>query len=252
MYKIYSNTLFVGRNIIYLPECHSTNEWAASHLKNNIKPEGNIIITDNQTAGKGQRGNSWESEPEKNLTFSVIFQPKFLDPNENFYLNIFVSLAIHDSLSTFLDKDHVKIKWPNDIFYNKQKLCGILIENFVNPTQITNSITGIGINVNQDHFKTPGAISMLNILQKESDKNLLLSKLALNLENRYLQLKNYEFSTLKSNYYDHLYWMHEIHTFYDNDFFKGSITGIDQYGRLIIETKQGIKYFHFKAVKFIR
>ena len=252
MYKIYSNTLFVGRNIIYLPQCHSTNEWAVSSLRNNRISEGNIIITDNQTAGKGQRGNYWEAEPKKNLTFSVIFQPRFLDLSDNFYLNIFVSLAIYDTLTGFLKPGAVQIKWPNDLFYNKQKLCGILIENFVKNNTLYNSIVGIGINVNQKNFKTPGATSVYNILHKEIDKNMMLSSLALNLEKRYLQLKNYEFPELKHDYYEHLYWINEKRIFYASGFFEGIIRGIDEHGQLIIETKSGLKYFDFKAVKFIR
>src|SRR5690348_13137008 len=104
----------MGHSLVFMPECHSTNGEALRLLQDNPPvAEGTVIITDNQTAGRGQRGNTWESEPGKNLTFSIILKPTFLHPKDQFKLNMCVSLALHDYLTSQLQD--VKIKWPNDM-----------------------------------------------------------------------------------------------------------------------------------------
>ena len=127
MYKILAKLPFETNHVHYLPSCHSTNEVAQDLLQSGAK-EGTIVITDNQIAGKGQRGNVWVSEPNQNLTFSLILHPHFLIPNEQFLITIAVSLALKEVLEEFLPGE-VKIKWPNDIYYRGSKLAGLLIEN---------------------------------------------------------------------------------------------------------------------------
>ena len=115
----------------YLPSCHSTNEVAAQVLGN----EGTIIITDEQTNGKGQRGNTWESEPFKNLTFSLVLKPSFIPVQYQFRITKIISVAIAQVLQSKLSKA-VKIKWPNDIFVGDDKIGGVLIQNTVKVTYL--------------------------------------------------------------------------------------------------------------------
>ena len=138
MYKILAKTVFVGKKIIFLPSCHSTNEVTSSFLENGGLPEGTIVVTNKQTAGRGQRGNTWESEPEKNLTFSTIFKPDFVSLAHQFQLNIVVSLGILDALNTI--KEGFQVKWPNDIYYGNKKICGILIQNSIVGKKITSTL----------------------------------------------------------------------------------------------------------------
>src|SRR5688572_19822458 len=111
-----------------MPECHSTNTLAMELCQQTNAPEGTLVITSKQTSGRGQRGNTWESIPHMNLTFSLVLRPTFLSVREQFYLNIFTSLSIRDFLA---ESCHIPIhiKWPNDILANDFKICGILIEN---------------------------------------------------------------------------------------------------------------------------
>ena len=152
--NINPNTLFIGKKIVYLPNCHSTNDSALSILGSNDVFEGTTIITSRQTSGKGQKGNRWQSEPGKNLTFSIILKPGFLDVKQQFKLNFAVSLGIFDFLSSFF-KSHVKIKWPNDIYYKDSKIAGILIENSIRSMKMQHSIVGVGLNVNQEEALSP-------------------------------------------------------------------------------------------------
>eukprot|EP01137_Pigoraptor_chileana_P015025 Opistho-2@5140 len=107
-----------------------------------------VIITDNQTAGRGQRGNVWEASIGENLTFSLILKPNFLKASEQFQLNVAVSLGVLDCLSEYIDED-LKVKWSNDIYFQNQKMGGILIENTLQGYQIGYSVIGIGLNINQ-------------------------------------------------------------------------------------------------------
>ena len=120
MYKSLAKTLFVGKNLIFLTTCHSTNEEAADRVRKGRQVEGTIIITDNQTRGRGQQSNRWWSEPGKNLTFSLILHPKELLVEEQFLLNTVTSLAITDVLDLLFPG--AVVKWPNDIYVKDEKL----------------------------------------------------------------------------------------------------------------------------------
>ena len=120
MYKILANLGFASNLVHYLPSCHSTNEIAANLLAHGLE-EGSLIITDNQTSGKGQRRNSWESEPFLNLTFSLILKPHFLIPQNQFKLTQVISISLASVIQSLVP-NMVQIKWPNDIFLNGKKV----------------------------------------------------------------------------------------------------------------------------------
>lgn len=149
--------------ILEYTSLRSTNSEATR-----IAPElahGDIIVAREQTAGRGQRGNSWEAEPEKNLTFSLFLRPRDMLAADSFLLSMAVSVGIVDALNKILAPDEVKIKWPNDIYWNDLKLAGILIENSFSGQWIDHSIVGIGLNVNQTYFisDAPNPVSMIQI-----------------------------------------------------------------------------------------
>jgi len=144
--------LFVGQNFVTLKEVDSTNNFLKD-LVSNSKPlmEGTVIMAENQFAGRGQQQNGWFTEAGKNLTFSLLLKPHFLDIADQFDMVRVISLGVFDALEPLVGKK-LKIKWPNDIYYGDHKLGGILIENLIQAGQIRNSIIGIGINVNQERF----------------------------------------------------------------------------------------------------
>jgi BirA family transcriptional regulator, biotin operon repressor / biotin---[acetyl-CoA-carboxylase] ligase len=251
MYKFLANTVFLGKDIIYLTECHSTNDVAKTKIKNKEVSEGSIIITENQSSGRGQRGNTWLSEPGKNLTFSLILQPEFIDPSVQFDLNIAISLAIQEILVQYVSE--LKIKWPNDMVHpDYGKLGGILIENFIGKAGLEYSIVGIGINVNQSHFQLSGPTSLIQLIGQEVDKWELFKLIVQSIEAKYLHLKKKGGKDLKSLYLSHMYQFQEWKTYADEEVFTGQIVGIDDFGRLnILKSDGSNQLYSFKEVKFL-
>src|SRR6476659_5800909 len=144
--------LFVGQSLVKLHEVDSTNDYL-KNLLSNSKPliEGTVIMAEYQTAGRGQKGNVWKSEKGANLTFSILLRPSFFNVNQQFQFNKAVSLGISDVLIEILGKE-AKIKWPNDVYFNNQKLGGILIENTIKGNFLKESIVGIGLNANKNQL----------------------------------------------------------------------------------------------------
>lgn len=250
MYKIPANTLFTGQSLVYMPECHSTNAQALTLLQNTPQvAEGTVIVTDNQTAGRGQRGNTWESEAGKNLTFSIILKPVFLHPKDQFKLNMAISLGLYDYLTSQVTD--VKIKWPNDMMLGNQKTCGMLIENQISGHQLVSSIAGIGLNVNQQNFSLPTPTSVSMKKGHAFELNQVLAELLQFIEGRYLQLRaNMD---LKEEYVNALYAKGEKRNFKSGDeFFEGTITGIDNVGLLEVQVENGRRYFDLKQIQFVQ
>lgn len=252
MYKIPAKTLFIGKNLIYVPQCHSTNDVAAKLGNKDTEAEGAVVITDHQTAGRGQHGNTWLAEPGMNLTFSVIFKPTFLVPKDHFHLNMAISLAIRDGLSQTLGKS-VFIKWPNDLVVLNKKITGILIENQLLGPRITRSVAGVGVNVNQRSFPFPAATSIRLINNEPCELPGLFETLLEKIEFRYLQLKSGRIPSLTEEYLSYLYWINELHLFESaGSRFEGVITGVDEAGRLQIKVQSEIKSFQIKQITFIQ
>lgn len=246
-------TLFIGKDLRYLPICQSTNLTALELIENDDYFEGTTIITDHQTAGRGQQGNTWEAEKEQNITLSVILTPRLLAVKEQFYLNMAVTLAIHDLLQGLVSNPAVlKIKWSNDLLYQNKKICGILIQNIVSGQNIVKSIVGIGININQMNFTESKAISLAQITNLMYDLPLLVQKLLENLEKRYLQLQKKIFKDLEKNYYSCLYgYQEQILLKKENEIFSGKIIGVDSIGRLKMDISGQIQTFQFKEIQFL-
>src|SRR5690606_25093723 len=126
------------------------------YLKNELSKstplhEGTVIMAVDQYAGKGQQGTVWQSEPGKNLTFSLLLTPFFLSPKHQFRLTVAVSVALVRALATLLG-ERVAIKWPNDLYVGDRKIGGMLIENILQGPRWKSAIIGIGLNVNQTVF----------------------------------------------------------------------------------------------------
>jgi len=170
-------------NIIKLSAIDSTNEYLKINFLETIKNDIQIAYTFNQTKGKGQRGNSWISEPEKNLAFSVLFVPNNLKIQNQFFINIIFSLFIFNTLKSLKIPD-IKIKWPNDIMSGNKKICGILNELKVKGNKIEKIIIGFGLNINQENFENLPNASSLKILNGTNyDLNHLTMLFIQNLKN---------------------------------------------------------------------
>lgn len=251
MYKILANTIFLGKDVHFLPECHSTNDTAFKLIKDREVNEGTVVITNHQIHGKGQRGNKWVTEKGLNLTFSLILKPNFLDISEQFYLNMAISNSIRKLLQGYVPD--LQVKWPNDlILSNNGKLGGILIENTYFGANWEYAVVGIGINVNQVKFENAKAISLTTITGSKFDLSELFRLLLIQLEQGYLQLKRGKWLEIKSEYLHHLY-LKDIWSNYQDQFgdFSGKIVGISTQGKLEIERENGeFQLFDLKEVKF--
>jgi BirA family biotin operon repressor/biotin-[acetyl-CoA-carboxylase] ligase len=249
------NTLFVGKVLKEFPKLASTNQYATDLLSKSKPSEGTVISTPNQYAGRGQIGSGWESEAGKNLNLSFIFYPTFLPIRKQFQLNQAISLAVRDCIAELVPKQ-VKIKWPNDIYIENKKVCGILIQNTLASTKITSSVIGIGINVNQTNFLTnpPNPTSLRIELGHEVDLTFARSILCEKMEKRYLQLKANRIQKLKQDYLNTLYRFDQMSLFkrLNEDTFYGKILGVEESGKLVIENEFGERAcFAIKEVRFV-
>lgn len=251
MHKYFAKPLFLGKKVEFLPECHSTNEELLSRLKKDEVPEGLVIHTDHQLAGKGQRGNAWMSEPGRNLLFSLLLKPKTLSIKHSFYLNIISGLAVSAVLSEHYGLV-AELKWPNDVYVKDQKIAGILVETTLVGHLVESAIVGVGLNVNQSHFSLPTATSLLLALGKSINRNNLLEQIISKIEGYYLLLKSSALEKIQREYYDKMRWRGELHYFKDeHGSFEGEIIGIDETGRLLIKTHQAMRRFDVKQITFL-
>jgi BirA family biotin operon repressor/biotin-[acetyl-CoA-carboxylase] ligase len=251
LYKIFANTLFTGQQLVFVPECHSTNSLASDLASQSILSEGTVVITGNQTAGRGQRGNTWETASGLNLTFSVLLRPAFLSVKSQFYLTMITSLAIADFLKQ-RSIQGVKIKWPNDVLVDKKKCCGTLIENTIQNETLLQSIVGIGLNVNQKSFSVPTATSLAVVKDQHYDLNEALNSLLENLEKRYLQLRAGKLAALKKEYLENLFGLGEPRIFISNGKeFEGQIDGVSEHGELTVKVNKEQKNYSLKEIGFV-
>lgn len=215
--------------------------------------EGSIIITDKQTDGKGQRGNTWITEAGKNLTFSLFLKPSFLKIAEQFNMTMIISLAVRDIFEKFSNSEQVQIKWPNDIYIDERKCAGILIENSLKGNKIEEMIVGIGMNINQGVFHLNKVTSLFGETGVEFDLREVLEETLIAIEKYYLQLKNSGLYAIRSTYLSKLMWKDEWHTFESaGKTFTGKILGVDQIGRLILEKDKNQLAFDIKEISFLK
>ena len=239
----------IGKQLFYYESCDSTNKIATQLVRQGAVQHGALIFTEFQTQGRGQQQKTWESASGDNLTFSLVLFPN-LAIKHFFRLNILVSLAVAEAMDNWV-KDEIKIKWPNDIFYQDHKLGGILIQNNLQGTRVKSSVVGIGINVNQIHFNYPRAISLTNIRNQIINREELLNEILIRLESTWEELLTRDLTKLEREYSARLYGKGLRKTFEDNNgLFQGVITGVDEQGRLIIKTKNEPRYYNFHEVRY--
>ena len=251
MYKILANTLFLGKDIHFLPDCHSTNDRALQALRQKEATEGSIFITNHQTRGKGQRGNSWETKPGENLTFSLVLQPKFLDLSEQFLLNMAISNAIRRCFQEYVPG--LLVKWPNDLVIpGFGKIGGILIENLVGSKGWEYAVVGIGLNINQNQFASAQATSLSLVTGNTYPLEELFKLLVVHLEQAYIALKKGKNAVLTQEYVQHLYLIEKWAVFkVDEQELEGKIIGLTEIGNLLLELPSGRQQsFGIKEISF--
>lgn len=243
----------VENNIVVVHETDSTNNYANHQLTESEVSEGTVFLAYNQSNGRGQLNNRWESEAGKNLTFSLVLKPQFLEIQNQFMISKVVALGIQSALNN--EVTNLKIKWPNDIYAGDKKLGGILIENSIMSGRITNSIIGIGLNVNQERFlsNAPNPVSLKQITQREFDLIPLLQIVISEINSFYEKLKDGQITFINELFHEKMYRFRGEYRYYSSgETFTGRIIGVNEIGQLmILDEKERIRQFHFKEVEFI-
>ena len=246
-------TLFVGKNFVEVPAIDSTNSFA-NQLLDTRPPEGTLIYTPHQFAGRGQQNSTWVSEPGDNLTFSIVLYPRFLPPERLFALNKIASLALLETLRPLFPPDHLHIKWPNDLLVQRRKTAGILIENQLESSGIRAAVLGIGLNVNQVEFPPDFAGRTTSIKAETGqshDPKALLAAFCQHLEGLYLQLRAGQTDRMDRAYLQHLFAYQELTPVeIDGQDRQVMIVGVDAQGRLAIEQGGQLRYCQMKEIRF--
>lgn len=247
--------LFVGHNTVTLKEVDSTNSYLKQALSKSAPlPEGTVIMAESQFSGRGQTHNVWHSEPGKNLTLSILLNPRFLEVQRQFDLNIAVSLAINDVLSKYFGYSAL-IKWPNDSYIGDEKIGGMLIENIIQGNQLKHAIIGVGLNINQSEFPPilQKVTSFRKILHGNYDLNTIKNEICGSVEARYLQLKAGKIESMKQEYLNKLYlFNHWANYMMDGAISPGKIVDVTSQGFLKVETEAGLREFALQQIQFVK
>ena len=240
-------------------ETPSTNTYLKSLAA--TLPSGTVVYTHRQTAGRGQKGNSWEADPGKNLTFSMLIKRPSIPVREQFAICEAVSIAIVETVRKVVEdyeiSQRVKVKWPNDIYCGDYKLCGILIENSLDSEGIAHSVIGVGLNVNQATFMSdaPNPVSLCQLAGHDFELDDLLHALCERIE----QLCDFSNEATRNALHDQ--YLHSLyradgkpHTFAlpDGTQFAATIVTVEPDGMLVLRTDSGgTLRFAFKEVKHV-
>lgn len=240
--------------LIKLSATDSTNAYLKGLMQIRKLEDFTVVSADAQLKGRGQMGTSWLSEPGKNLTFSVLKKFKGMLVEDQFRINICVSLAIFATLAP-LNVPDLKIKWPNDIMSGRSKICGILIENVLSGQYIHSSVIGIGLNVNQLNFQNlPNVSSLKLLLGPTFNLEELIYGIVRHLTDFLSNIGEGQYDDLYNRYESHLFRREKPSTFKDREgqMFMGFIKGVSASGKLLIHMEDDVlKEFDLKEVKLL-
>jgi len=235
----------------------STNTYLRSLNGGDPQYDYEVAVAGFQTAGRGQKGNTWESEAGKNLLFSILAHPLNIKVQEQFYISESIALATSDAVITAIGPQYapgVSVKWSNDIYWNDFKMAGILIENTLQGSSILDTVVGVGLDVNQEVFLSdaPNPISLKNITGREFDLDALLNDIVDRFIG-YMELPADKRPDVDKLYRSRLYRREGFHKFRDvQGEFEARIEGVRPDGCLMLFTDSGQhRVYEFKQVQFI-
>lgn len=241
----FDKTMTFRHNFIFFDKVDSTNMRAADLFLKQPLPEGTLIYAGRQTAGSGLGENKWYSEPGMNITASVVLFPDFLPAEDQFKLTMVMSVSICHMLESLDSRLKPQIKWPNDIYLNHRKVAGMLIKNNISGNTISQTIAGIGLNVNQTVFdaRAPLAISLSMITEQKYDIVDLLTKWHVELGQTYHLLKSGKAYKIEKEYLDRFYRLNQWANYTINgEKLRAKITGTGEYGMLQLTAEDGRKF----------
>ncbi len=243
------NTVPVQK-LILLDEVDSTNNYAAKLLTEDKLAHGTVILAEKQTAGRGQRGNSWSSATKNQFTASFYVETAFLSVEHYLYLNFTVALAVREAIAECV-KAVPMIKWPNDILINDRKIAGILIEAQWQNTRMNGAIIGVGINLFREDG-LPSACALEEFTEQVPSILELATMLSEELENGINRLREASWNPIRQYYHAHLWKKDQLITAEtpDGELLVGTIREVDENGNLCFEVNGNIRKFGVQEIKF--
>lgn len=229
----------IGEPFIILPTIDSTNNYAKALLRNGLAKHGMVVFAEEQTHGRGQKNNQWQSEQGVNIMMSAILDASWLSINEQFQLSCATAVACSDFFSKYAG-DETCIKWPNDLYWRDRKAGGILIENVIKGNIWEKAIVGIGININQVGFNQMKhkPVSLKQITGQSFDVKLLARELCTFLEKRYNELIEGNFENQLDLYNQRLFKRGEIVTLKKgNEMIAATIESVNKNGEVLTDNQ---------------
>ena len=239
--------------IIRVDKTASTNAFLKDYVRDNKPTTSLCVVTNIQDQGRGQMGTVWQSEPFKNLTFSVFIPSLNLAIDNRFALTMCAGLAVLEGLQAFSNVK-LHLKWPNDIMAGSRKIGGILIENQLGARALKSSIIGIGVNVNQTQFEDlPHASSLKLEAAQEFQLDNVLETILNAFESLPYQLKSRKLEHWRLSYEEVLFKKDKMAVFSTEkaSAFNGIIRGVTNNGLLKLETDNGVSIYDLKEVKML-
>ena len=245
------HTKWAGKTVHFAKETDSTNEWCKRMSKEGAE-HGTLAVAEFQSAGKGRLGRRWTAPEGSSVMMSILLRPEF-EPQYASMLTLVMGLSVAQVVKE-LDVE-VSIKWPNDIYWKDKKICGMLIENDLMGRNISQSISGIGINVNQEvfHSTAPNPVSLRQITGKQYDIFEILKNIMLRIQSGYELLRNGDTELIAHRYEKALFRKEGMHRYKDADGeFFARIICVEPEGKLILEDDaQRKRGYMFKEVEYL-
>lgn len=238
---------------LHIKETNSTNQYIREKDEEELLPEGSLVWTDFQTSGRGQIGNSWEGERGQNLLFSLLLHPDFLEARNQFVISQIAALSVKKTLDAYTKG--ITVKWPNDIYWNSKKICGMLIENDIAGSSIFRSIIGIGLNINQKIFlsNAPNPVSLFQITGREYNRENILREFMSHFASYYNMLLEDQQDNIRKDYFEALFRGRGYHPYECEGIqFMAEIVRIESTGHLILREESGAESrYAFKEVSVV-
>ena len=243
--------------MLELGEVTSTNDFLRGYKSVDGERRITLVTTEYQTAGRGSGTNHWQSERGENLLFSLLVHPRHVSPSNLFVLSEVLALSVLQALSSHLSllTSHLKIKWPNDIYYGDRKICGMLIENNLKGNCVEDCVMGVGININQTTFgdELPNPISLVQILGHPVERRFVLERVMEFFTRYFTWTELGRDKEIHEMYLNHLYRRNEKCHFSDEkgDFY-ATIIDVKPTGHLVVVDETGKeRRYGFKEIQFL-
>lgn len=246
--------------VIHLETTPSTNAHARQLLADGQRlPELTLVYADAQTAGRGQKGNRWESEPLRNVAFSLVCHPEFVPPARQFVLSEAIALAVAEGCEAVCPELRAEggltVKWPNDVYFGDRKLSGTLIECEIAGARLASCVIGTGVNVNQTRFLSdaPNPVSLKQVCGRDLSPADVLREVCRSFVGYYNRLAQGGAEEVHGKYMGRLYRREGFHEFEDEDGrFRAAIEGVAPTGHLRLKRDDGSRRrYEFKEVRFV-